>query len=385
MGQIIKYNVVKSEDGGRTETVGIGVGSIISSGGGGNNGNGGSGGNTTINANCNVWGQPFNGADDITGTLKITDGDLYVKKSLGNDDEEEWDEDEGEEETGDEELTDGGNVYVEGSASINENLEVKQKITAAATEAEETFGKKLFLNYPTSTSSKTNVADLIKANADGISKNKTDITNLTSTVNNHTTQINTNQTNISNNTAEINDLKNTINNFDGITEERLNEILNNWKYGAYSRPVILATGKLRKSSITTSSTWFWEGITLDSIISISNSYTNGLMTLNISPATNARNIVYSVHATQMKSGDTGDNVDNPSIKGRSDGAHWFETRFDNSNNKVYIREFHQGDGNNDTWYSDYWGGDGGGIKEVAITIIGYAYFTNTIQQQKKHQ
>ena len=233
---------------------------------------------------------------------------------------------------------------------------------------------------------------MIKNNADNISSNTTKINNLTATVNNHTTQINNlntsvsnNTTNISNNTTEINNLKDRLDAGVGITEDRVNEILNNWKYGAYSRPVILATGKLRKSSITTSSTWFWEGITLDSIISISNSYTNGLMTLNISPATNARNIVYSVHATQMKSGDTGDNVDNPSIKGRSDGAHWFETRFDNSNNKVYIREFHQGDGNNDTWYSDYWGGDGGGIKEVAITIIGYAYFTNTIQQQKKHQ
>lgn len=218
MGQIIKYNVVKSEDGGRTETVGIGVGSIISSGGGGNNGNGGSGGNTTINANCNVWGQPFNGADDITGTLKITDGDLYVKKSLGNDDEEEWDEDEGEEETGDEELTDGGNVYVEGSASINENLEVKQKITAAATEAEETFGKKLFLNYPTSTSSKTNVADLIKTNADNIAKNKTNIANLTITVNNHTTQINNNTNNIAQNTRDIEELKNNFISEDAIIE-----------------------------------------------------------------------------------------------------------------------------------------------------------------------
>lgn len=212
MGQIIKYNVVKSEDGGRTETVGIGVGSIISSGGGGNNGNGGSGGNTTINANCNVWGQPFNGSDDITGTLKITSGDLYVKKTVFNDDEEDWNEDEGEEEEGEEELTDGGNVYIEGTATINENLEVKQKMTAAATEAEETFGKKLYLNYPTATSAKTNVADLIKKNADNISTNKTDITNLTTTVNNHTTQINTNQTNISNNTAEINNLKNIINN-----------------------------------------------------------------------------------------------------------------------------------------------------------------------------
>ena len=174
-----------------------------------------------------VWGQPFNGADDITGTLKITDGDLYVKKSLGNDDEEEWDEDEGEEETGDEELTDGGNVYVEGSASINENLEVKQKITAAATEAEETFGKKLFLNYPTSTSSKTNVADLIKTNADNIAKNKTNIANLTITVNNHTTQINNNADGISKNKNDISSLTTTVNSHTTQINNNTNNIAQN--------------------------------------------------------------------------------------------------------------------------------------------------------------
>lgn len=323
-----------------------------------------------------IWGQSDTG-EDIDGSMTVN-GNVTIKSIVPptyDPDEEGEDGEEIDEETG------GG------------NLEVELTITSNKVEANEVFAKNhLYINYPHPTGSKQCVNDLIKNNADNISSNTTKINNLTATVNNHTTQINNlntsvsnNTTNISNNTTEINNLKDRLDAGVGITEDRVNEILNNWKYGAYSRPVILATGKLRKSSITTSSTWFWEGITLDSIISISNSYTNGLMTLNISPATNARNIVYSVHATQMKSGDTGDNVDNPSIKGRSDGAHWFETRFDNSNNKVYIREFHQGDGNNDTWYSDYWGGDGGGIKEVAITIIGYAYFTNTIQQQKKHQ
>lgn len=225
MGQIIKYNVIKDESGGRTETVGIGVGSIISSGNG--NGNGGSGGNTTINANCNVWGQPFNGSDDITGTLKITDGDLYVKKSLGNDDEEDWVEDEGEEEEGEEELTDGGNVYIEGTATINENLNVVQKVTAAATEAEETFGKKLFINYPTATSAKTNVADLIKANADNIAKNKTNIANLTITVNNHTTQINNNADGISKNKNDISSLTTTVNSHTTQINNNTNNIAQN--------------------------------------------------------------------------------------------------------------------------------------------------------------
>ena len=110
-------------------------------------------------------------------------------------------------------------------------------------------------------------------------------------------------------------------------------------------------------------------------------WTGGLMTISYNNSNNFTNYIYSVHATQMKSGDTGDNVENTSINGRNDGAHWFETRFDNTLKKVYIREFHQKDGNNDSWGTDYWGGDGGGIKEVAITIIGYAYKTATTAEE----
>lgn len=322
---------------------------------GGSRGDGG----TRGDSDRTIWGQNDAG-EDIDGSM-VVNGNITIKAIVPPtyEDDDEDDGDDEEEETG------GG------------NLNVELDITARKTEATETYGKKLFLNYPTANDAKTNVADLIKTNANAISKNKTDISNLTTTVNNHTTQISNNATNISNNTTEINNLKNTINNFDGITEDRLNEILNNWKYGAYGRPVILATGKMRKSALSTSTNWYWEGISLDSISSIILSHTDGLMTMEIAPYTNAHNVIYTVHATQMKSGETGNDVTNTSIKGRSDGAHWFETRIDNTVNKVYIREFHQGDQNNDTWVSNYWGGDGDGIKEVAITLIGYAYFTST--------
>ena len=111
------------------------------------------------------------------------------------------------------------------------------------------------------------------------------------------------------------------------------------------------------------------------------SYTGGLMTVSFDAADNFYNWIYTVHATQMKSGDTGDNVENTSINGRNDGSHRFETRFDNTLKKVYIREFHQTNSDNDSWNSDNWGGDGGGIKEVAITIIGYAYKTATTAEE----
>lgn len=319
-----------------------------------------------------IWGQTDTG-DDIDGSMTVN-GNVSIKAIIPptyDPDEEGEDGEDIEEETG------GG------------NLDVELTITSNKVEANDVFAKNhLYINYPHPTGSKQCVVDLIKSNADNISSNTTKINNLTTTVNNHTAQINNlntsvsnNTTNISNNTTEINNLKDRLDAGVGITEDRVNEILNNWKYGAYSRPVILLTGKLRKSSVTSSTTWFFDGIRLDSITNISMSYTGGLMTVSFDAADNFYNWIYSVHATQMKSGDTGDNLDNTSITGRSDGAHWFETRFDNTLKKVYIREFHQGNGDNDTWKTDYWGGDGGGIKEVAITVIGYAYTTATTAEE----
>lgn len=319
-----------------------------------------------------IWGQSDTG-EDIDGSMTVN-GNVAIKSIVPptyDPDEEGEDGEEIDEETG------GG------------NLEVELTITSNKVESNEVFAKQhLYINYPHPTGSKQCVNDLIKNNADNISSNTTKINNLTATVNNHTTQINNlntsvsnNTTNISNNTTEINNLKDRLDAGVGITEDRVNEILNNWKYGAYSRPVILLTGKLRKSSVTSSTTWFFDGIRLDSITNISMSYTGGLMTVSFDAADNFYNWIYSVHATQMKSGDTGDGLDNTSITGRSDGAHWFETRFDTTNKKIYIREFHQGNGDNDTWKSDYWGGDGGGIKEVAITVIGYAYKTATTAEE----
>lgn len=322
--------------------------------------------------NRNIWGQ-YDDGGDIDGSMTVN-GNVSIKAIIPptyDPDEEGGDGEDIEEETG------GG------------NLDVELTITSNKVEANEVFAKNhLYINYPHPTGSKQCVVDLIKSNADNINSNTTKINNLTTTVNNHTTQINNlntsvtnNTTNISNNTTEINKIKETINAGVGITEDRVNEILNNWKYGNYGRPVILATGKIRKSSVSGSKYWFWDGTTLDSMYNVNLDWTGGLMTFSFEASNNFTNYIYSVHATQMKSGDTGDTVENTSINGRNDGAHWFETRFDNTLKKVYIREFHQKDGNNDSWGTDYWGGDGGGIKEVAITIIGYAYKTATTAEE----
>ena len=331
-----------------------------------------------------IWGQ-YDDGGDIEESMKIN-GNIYIATTSDGGDEdgetgdkEDWSDTDTEEEFNYDwdEDTEGGSIYVENN------------VKAKGVEANEVYAKQhLYINYPHPNGAKQCVNDLIKSNADNISSNTTKINNITTTVNNHTTQINNlntsvsnNTTNISNNTTEINNLKDRLDAGGGITEDRVNEILNNWKYGNYGRPVILLTGKLRKSSATSSTTWYFDGIRLDSITTISMSYTGGLMTVSFDAANNFTNYIYSVHAIQMKSGDTGDGLDNTSITGRGDGAHWFETRFDNINRKVYIREFHQTNGNNDSWNSDNWGGDGGGIKEVAITIIGYAYKTATTAEE----
>ena len=337
-----------------------------------NTGSGSSGGSTTISSSVEldrtIWGQQDNGGN-VDGSMTVN-GNVHIKVIIPPTyDPDETDENE-----------DGEDVEVETGGG---NLNVELTITSDKTESNEVYAKNhLYVNYPHPNGTKQCVVDLIKNNADKIAANTTNITNLTATVNNHTTQINNltttvnnNTTNITNNTTEIENIKSTLEGGTGITEERVKEILNNWKYGDYNRPVILANGKIRKSALTTSTEWFYEGQKLDSISKITLSHKDGLMTMTYTDATNFTNWVYAVHATQMKSGDTGDNVDNTYIKGRSDGAHWFETRI-GGQNKIYIREFHEANDDNDTWKSDYWGGDGGGIKEVAITIIGYAYNNN---------
>lgn len=317
-----------------------------------------------------IWGN-YDDGGNIEDSMKVN-GNIYIKKTSDSDDDDsddyEWSDTEEEEEFDFDwdEDTEGGSLYVENN------------VKAKATEANETYGKKLFLNYPTATSPKSNVADLIKNNADNIATNTTNITNLTATVNSHTTQINanttnisTNTTNISNNTDEIADLKERLKTLENADNS---ELLRMVKWGSYSHPIILYSGQIRRSTITNSKDYYIEGYKIPEISLSVVDITDGLMTLEITSTETESCYTYvgAVNVTQTISGDTTDKVDNPYIKGRSDGAHWFEARSSVTLNKttIYIREFHQGNGDNDTWYSDNWFGEGG-IKKINVTITGY--------------
>lgn len=312
-----------------------------------------------------IWGQEDSGGD-IKESMKI-EGNIYVKASSGNDDElgdtdeekDEWTDAPTEEEDFDfdwDEDTEGGSLYVEKKVKAAE-IESATDITA---------GRHLYINYPhpDHQGEKKCVAELIKTNADAIS-------NLTVKVNNNTTNISTNADGIKTNADEIAKLKAS-----NLTEDDVLKLIRDnqpSKLGAYDQPVVLITGRLRRVSYYTDKWYDGEVITLPQISSIANSHNGGMMTIDLTPAEGFRIQIRGIHCTQEQSGDTTDKVDNPSVRGRSDGAHFFECRTDNiyDAKKVYIREFHQKDGNNDSWGSDYWGGDGGGIKAVWITVIGF--------------
>lgn len=327
-----------------------------------------------------LWGQADTG-DDINGSMTIY-GSVNIKSLVYEDDDEDVG---GEDDDVENEI---GVLNVDDDVSVGKDVHV---------------GRHLYIKHSHSAhnTQEVCVSQLIKSCEDNIATNKSDISNLKSRMSTAETYISNNTTNITSNKNEIDELKkkvtdnttdinnhetnitdiqNFINNNSFITQAQLNEILNDYKYGQYSRPVILASGKIRKSSVTGSTFWFSDMNYLDSLNNITLSYEGGLMKLSFQNSTRksntekATNMIYCVHANQMKSGETGD-INVTSMTGRSDGAHWFETKFDNSTNSVYIREFHQGNGDNDTWKSDYWGGEGGGVQEVAVTIIGYAYWT----------
>ena len=77
----------------------------------------------------------------------------------------------------------------------------------------------------------------------------------------------------------------------------------------------------------------------------------------------------SSNITQYNSGNTSD-LNESKIEDNGVGAHWFESKF-GINNTIYVREFHQGNENNDSWNSDIWV-HSDAVNSINITVFGYA-------------
>lgn len=371
-----------------------GITSNSSSGGGSR---GGSSESSSIELNRTIWGQQDEG-EDVDGSM-VVNGNVTIQAIVPPtyDDEDGSDGDDIAEETG------GG------------NLNVELKITSNEVEANDIYAKQhLYIPHPT-TKAKTDIVELLKGydtritnNSTNIAANKTEIdalkgrvstaetniTNLTSKVNNNTTAITNNTTNIQANADEIEKLKNQVSNISGDIESiDLSEITNTLKsiqeelkvckYGNYQHPVVLLAGKIHKYSYANANGLFnFSGCKSELITNLAISADGGTLTITPTFADNTSVYINAIHVTQEMSGDTANNdtatksthSSNVSIGGRSDGAHWFEAYYEDK--KFKIRELHQANGDNDSWTNNYWGGDGGGIRAINITVIGYLFQMN---------
>lgn len=333
--KLLKYS--RSKDNGSTVTV---------VGGGGGNSSGSTAQPPSRGGEPRqIWGQTDEGDNDIDGTATVN-GNVVIKAIVPPTYEPD-DEDSGGEDV--EEETGGGNLDVELDATV---------------------GRHLYINYPhpDHKGEKKCVGELIKTNADAISNLTTKVNTNTTNISNLTTKVENNTTNISNNTTEINKLK-----AGSLTEEDILKLIRDnqpSKLGAYDQPVVLFTGRARRVSYY-NDRYYIEGIKLP-YFSLSNTISGGLMTISITPQDGYKINVYGVQCNQERSGDTTDAIDNPTVTGRSDGAHWFECRVDAqaSTTKVYIREMHQRNGDNDSWGTTDWFANGG-IKAVHFTLLGY--------------
>ena len=343
-----------------------------------------------------IWGQ-YDSGDDIDGSM-LVNGNITIQAIVPP--SYDSDDDDGE----DEEVETGGG-----------NLNVELKITSNEVEANDIYAKQhLYIPHPT-TKAKTDIVELLKGydtritnNSTNIAANKTEIdalkgrvstaetniTNLTSKVNSNTTAITNNTTNIQANADEIEKLKNQVSNISGDIESiDLSEITNTLKsiqeelkvckYGNYQHPVVLLAGKIRKYSYASATNAFtFEGCKSELITNLTISADGGTLYVTPTFADNTSVYINAIHVTQEMSGDTANNdtvtksthSSSTSIGGRNDGAHWFEAYYEDK--KFKIREFHQRDANNDSWGNDNWAGDGGGIRAINITVIGYLFQIN---------
>lgn len=380
-----KYNVGKKEGG--STTVNYSGGSSSSSGSVSSRGE--------VELDRTLWGNKDDGGD-IEDTLFVN-GSIYLKGADYSDEDGDDDDKEGtDKEYMLEDDDEGGNIYADGKVKSNE------------VESNEIYAKKtLYIPHP-STKAKTDIVELLKGydsritnNTTNIASNKTEIDALKNRVGtaetnitNLTTKVNNNTTNIQANADEIEKLKDSVDAISGdlgsldlsslsTLIQQLQQDMKIVKYGNYQHPIVLLSGTIRKYSYASSSNlWHFSGCKSELITDLAISVDGGTMSVTPTLADKTSCYMNCIHVTQEMSGDTANNdtatksTHNTavSIGGRSDGAHWFEAY--NSGNVIKIREFHQANGNNDSWTNDYWGADGGGIRAINITVIGYLFQIN---------
>lgn len=146
--------------------------------------------------------------------------------------------------------------------------------------------------------------------------------------------------------------------------------------GGIYHPIILWSGRLYRHGSDSNQTSFtsWHTASYCNHADFGSptiAVKDGLMTLSLNPLNGAKLNVSSVNVNQYRSFDTQD-LSRTNIRDRNEGAHFFEARTDVPTNttKIYIREFHNGDGNNDSWDSNSWVNNSG-VNSIFVTVFGY--------------
>lgn len=166
-------------------------------------------------------------------------------------------------------------------------------------------------------------------------------------------------TNLELNVKDINEqLKNDYVKKDELSEFISNEITSS--KGGIDNPVIILSGTIQYSD----SKFVFNGSKKVSITEVKASAKDGLLTVDLVSGSDI--YITSAHVTQA------DSKDAPSmaagitkLEKNGIGAHWYGVNF--NSNMVYIREFHQGNENNDSWVSSTWES----AYIINITLFGY--------------
>ena len=168
------------------------------------------------------------------------------------------------------------------------------------------------------------------------------------------------------------DLKNRVTALENKVSECDNKVTN----GQYDHPIVLWSGRLYRigsdDNLTSYTSWSIKSYCGHmNFGSPSITIKDGLMTLSLNPLNGVKLNISSVNVNQYSSFDTRD-LTRTELYDRNEGAHFFEARTDNHANttKIYIREFHNGGRDNDSWDSNSWVNNNG-INSIFVTILGY--------------
>lgn len=194
-------------------------------------------------------------------------------------------------------------------------------------------------------------------------------------IQNNTTSIQTNATNIQNLTTNINSLETSITNLQNdlesnyVKKDELSELITQYMpnlNGSATNPIVLLSGYVKYSSYN--KTFTFSGTKKEAITNISISATGGL--LKIALECSGILFITSIHVTQADSGAAPSVSDSiTSINARGAGAHWYGANY--ASNTLYIREFHQGNDNNDSWASDIWEDTSQAAYNINLSVFGY--------------